>query len=223
MLHAHIMIVNQEGNILESALPFSLNEEDKSFQFSKQVLREFHQVEEHTEEMTLTVQTEDVPDMLRLLFEQGKTYVVPVIGGGTRLATLLFVRHQTNTQDDLILSEYCSTLIGSEILRKQHKEYERVARKRAVVSLAMSSLSYSEIEAIKGIFEQLEGKEGIVIASNVADKAGITRSVIVNALRKLESAGVIESRSLGMKGTYIKVLNDNIMDEIQKMNSAAIV
>ena len=32
---------------------------------------------------------------------------------------------------------------------------------------------------------------------------GITRSVIVNALRKFESEGVIESRSSGMKGTYI--------------------
>jgi len=56
----------------------------------------------------------------------------------------------------------------------------------------------------------LQGSEGILVTSRVADKARITRSVIVNALRKLESAGVIESRSSGMKGTYIKVLNDNI-------------
>ncbi|MDX5324286.1 MAG: GTP-sensing pleiotropic transcriptional regulator CodY, partial [Exiguobacterium sp.] len=48
---------------------------------------------------------------------------------------------------------------------------------------------------------------------------GITRSVIVNALRKLESAGVIESRSLGMKGTYIKILNDNFLFELQKLKS----
>ncbi len=40
----------------------------------------------------------------------------------------------------------------------------------------------------------------VIVASKVADRVGITRSVIVNALRKLESAGVIESRSLGMKG-----------------------
>ena len=46
---------------------------------------------------------------------------------------------------------------------------------------------------------------------------GITRSVIVNALRKFESAGVIESRSSGMKGTYIKVLNDVVFDEIAKL------
>ena len=38
--------------------------------------------------------------------------------------------------------------------------------------------------------------------------------MIVNALRKFESAGVIESRSSGMKGTYIKVLNDYIFDEL---------
>ena len=36
----------------------------------------------------------------------------------------------------------------------------------------------------------------------------------MNALRKFESAGVIESRSSGMKGTYIKVLNDAIYGEL---------
>ena len=56
--------------------------------------------------------------------------------------------------------------------------------------------------------------EGILVASRIADKVGITRSVIVNALRKLESAGVIESKSSGMKGTYIKVLNPVVFDEI---------
>ena len=46
---------------------------------------------------------------------------------------------------------------------------------------------------------------------------GITRSVIVNALRKFESAGVIESRSSGMKGTYIKVVNDYVFKELDKI------
>ena len=74
--------------------------------------------------------------------------------------------------------------------------------------MAINSLSYSEKEAIEHIFEEL-GNEGLLIASKVADRVGITRSVIVNALRKLESAGVIESRSLGMKGTFIKVKKIN--------------
>ena len=65
-----------------------------------------------------------------------------------------------------------------------------------------------------GVFEELDGNEGILVASKIADRVGITRSVIVNALRKFESAGVIESRSSGMKGTYIKVVNDFIFEEL---------
>src|SRR5690625_7650082 len=91
-----------------------------------------------------------------------------------------------------------------EILHEKTEEIEMEARSKAVVQMAISSLSYSELEAIDHIFEELNGHEGLLVASKIADRVGITRSVIVNALRKLESAGVIESRSLGMKGTYIK-------------------
>ena len=65
---------------------------------------------------------------------------------------------------------------------------------------AISTLSFSELAAIIHIFNELDGEEGLLIASKIADRVGITRSVIVNALRKFESAGVIESRSLGMSG-----------------------
>lgn len=89
--------------------------------------------------------------------------------------------------------------------------------KKAVVQMALGTLSYSELEAMEHIFEELDGgDEGLLVASKVADRVGITRSVIVNALRKLESAGgVIESRSLGMKGTHIKILNDKLLDELK--------
>ena len=48
-------------------------------------------------------------------------------------------------------------------------------------------LATLELAANKGL--------GNVSMNMIADKVGITRSVIVNALRKFESAGVIESRS----------------------------
>ena len=54
--------------------------------------------------------------------------------------------------------------------------------------------------------------------ARLRDSVGITRSVIVNALRKFESAGVIESRSSGMKGTYIKVTNEVVYDELKKLD-----
>ena len=84
---------------------------------------------------------------------------------------------------------------------------------------AFNTLSFSELEAIIHIFDELNGDEGILVASKIADRVGITRSVIVNALRKFESAGVIESRSSGMKGTYIKVLNDYIFDELDEIKA----
>ena len=83
--------------------------------------------------------------------------------------------------------------------------------------MAIGTLSYSEIEAVQQIFAELDGDEGLLVASKIADRSGITRSVIVNALRKLESAGVVESRSLGMKGTRIKITNSKFKEELNKM------
>jgi len=153
--------------------------------------------------------------------EQRYTTVVPIMGGGERLGTLLLTRFDEKfTTEDLILAEFGSTVVGMEILRRKMEEKEKEVRSRAIVQMAIDSLSYSELEAVEHIFDELSGSEGLLVASRVADRAGITRSVIVNALRKLESAGVIESRSLGMKGTYIKILNERLLPALEKLKNA---
>ena len=119
--------------------------------------------------------------------------------------------------DDIILSEYGTTVVGLEMLRSVNEESAEETRKEQIVQSAISTLSFSELEAIIHIFDELDGMEGILVASKIADRVGITRSVIVNALRKFESAGVIESRSSGMKGTYIKVVNDYVFKELEKI------
>lgn len=144
--------------------------------------------------------------------------IVPVNGGGERLGTLLISRAGNQlTDEDLILAEYGATVVGMEILRAHSVELEDEARKKAAVQIALGTLSYSELEAVQHIFDELEGNEGLLVASKIADRVGITRSVIVNALRKFESAGVIESRSLGMKGTHIKILNSRLVEELRKL------
>jgi transcriptional pleiotropic repressor len=146
--------------------------------------------------------------------------ITPIEISGERLGTLFL--YKCNAQydiDDIILCEYGTTVVGLEMLRSVSEENAEENRKIAVVKSAIGTLSYSEMEAIIHIFEELDGMEGILVASKIADKVGITRSVIVNALRKFESAGVIESRSSGMKGTYIKVLNDVVFDEVEKLKS----
>lgn len=144
--------------------------------------------------------------------------IVPINGSGQRLGTLVLARFDTEFNDeDLVMIEYSSTVIGLEILRSEAEAIEEEARKKAVVQMAIGTLSYSELEAIEHIFNELDGEEGLLVASKIADRVGITRSVIVNALRKFESAGVIESRSLGMKGTHIRILNENLLDELNKI------
>lgn len=144
--------------------------------------------------------------------------IIPIDIAGERLGTLfLYKNDEPYNIEDIILSEYGATVVGLEIMRSINEENTEEIRKTTIVKSALGTLSFSEQEAIKHIFEELEGKEGILVASKIADRVGITRSVIVNALRKFESAGVIESRSLGMKGTYIKILNDVLMDELNKI------
>ena len=144
--------------------------------------------------------------------------ISPIDIAGERLGTLFMYRsNQSYDIDDIIVSEYGTTVVGLEMMRSVNEENQEEARKVQVVKSAFNTLSFSEMEAITHIFEELDGNEGILVASKIADRVGITRSVIVNALRKFESAGIIESRSSGMRGTYIKVLNDVIFDELKKM------
>lgn len=144
--------------------------------------------------------------------------ITPIDISGERLGTLFIYKCKNQYQiDDIILSEYGTTVVGLEMMRSVNEENAEETRKVQIVKSAISTLSFSELEAISHIFEELEGNEGILVASKIADRVGITRSVIVNALRKFESAGVIESRSSGMKGTYIKVLNDVVFDELKRL------
>ena len=136
----------------------------------------------------------------------------PIDIAGERLGTVFMYRNDRPYDiEDIIVSEYGTTVV--------HEENAEEDRKQQVVKSAFNTLSFSELEAIIHIFDELDGEEGILVASKIADRVGITRSVIVNALRKFESAGVIESRSSGMKGTYIKVLNEVIFDELEEIKA----
>ena len=146
--------------------------------------------------------------------------ITPIDIAGERLGTLFIYKQNSVYEiDDIILSEYGTAVVGLEMLRSVNEESAEETRKEHIVQSAISTLSFSELEAIIHIFDELKGTEGILVASKIADRVGITRSVIVNALRKFESAGVIESRSSGMKGTYIKVVNDFVFDELEKIKN----
>lgn len=223
IIGANVFVVSRRGKILGCGLV----REPASEALSRAVLEErrfpvdanqwFISIDETTSSDDADSPYLNVVSRVQELLEGHHLTVVPILGAGDRIGTLLITREDAPFgDDDLILAEYGSTIVGMEILRERAEEVELEARSKAVVQVAVGSLSFSELEAVEHIFEELNGKEGLLVASKVADRVGITRSVIVNALRKLESAGVIETRSLGMKGTYIKILNDQLVERILK-------
>lgn len=150
-----------------------------------------------------------------------KAIITPIDIAGERLGTVFMYKIKDEyTIDDIILSEYGTNVVGLELIRSLNEESAEVDRKRAIVKSAIGTLSASETQAIYHVFDELSGMEGILVASKIADRVGITRSVIVNALRKFESAGVIETKSSGMKGTYIRVLNEVVLEEIVKLHKS---
>ncbi len=141
--------------------------------------------------------------------------IAPIDIAGERFGTLFMYKVESSYDiDDIILCEYGTTVVGLEMMRAVNEENADGIRRAQVVKSAVSTLSGSELKAVKHIFEELKDNEGILVASRIADRAGITRSVVVNALRKFESAGIIETRSSGMKGTYIRVLNELVYTEL---------
>ncbi|MCR5486762.1 MAG: GTP-sensing pleiotropic transcriptional regulator CodY [Lachnospiraceae bacterium] len=140
-----------------------------------------------------------------------RVLICPIDIAGEKLGTLFFYRGEREyTIDDIILCEYGATVISLDMLRAVREEDAMENRSYAAAEGAVAALSATETEAVRCVFGELEGREGIVVASRIADQSKITRSVIVNALRKLESAGIVESRSSGMKGTFIRVTNPQI-------------
>lgn len=224
VISSNVYIITADGNLLGSGFTqeFTLHEEGR---FANLLPEGYN---EHLLKVDQSLANEDIQSVYSMvprewhnLFPQMMTTIVPINAGGSRLGTLVLLRAfgQFETED-LILAEIGATVIGMKIVRHRTDQIENEVRDKTFAKIALSSLSYSEQIAIEKIMEQLDAKEGLLVASQLADQAGLTRSVIVNALRKLASAGVLESRSLGMKGTYIRVLNDKFQSELQKLKTS---
>jgi transcriptional pleiotropic repressor len=123
------------------------------------------------------------------------------------------------SEEHLILAEAAAMVLGVILKNAAVEKEDTEIRNKELAEGAFESLSYSEVEAIQEILKNISNNESIVIASKIADRLGITRSVIVNALRKFESAGIIESRSLGMKGTFIRVKNLHALEMVASRSS----
>ena len=219
ILNSDILVISRKGKILGQ----SLDEGKKSItEYIGGTVGDF--IDPDLNERLLSIlSTKENVELRTLGFEEeaiGNIHAIitPIYIAGERLGTIFLYREERPYDiDDIILAEYGTTVVGLEMMRSVNEEKSEEIRKQQIVKSALHTLSVSEQDAVIHIFHELGGNEGVLVASRIADQVGITRSVIVNALRKFESAGVIETRSSGMKGTYIKVVNDAVFPELEKL------
>jgi len=218
ILESNILVISQKGKILGAA---SYSGIDKIGELITADTGGF--VDNMLNERLLGVlSTKENVNLLTLGFSGGserkfKALIAPVDIAGERLGTLFIYKCVADYDiDDIILCEYGATVVGLEMMSSVNNENAE-ERKKKIVKSAIKTLSASELQAVKAVFAHMDGMDGILVASRIADDTGITRSVIVNALKKFDSAGVISTKSSGMKGTKIKVLNEVVYDELKKL------
>lgn len=110
-----------------------------------------------------------IPDEFKMLIESNHAAIVPIICGRENYGSIFFHRQSKPLGDaDRILVEYVSSFLGLKLRRIQVKRREAEAHIRAKAQLAIQSLTHSELEAAKLIFQELGGKDGLLIASEAA-------------------------------------------------------
>lgn len=220
ILESNVLVISQKGKVLGAGCWNNIERIDEliTADVGGFVDKMFN------ERLLGVLSTKENVNLLTLGFTSGnerkyKALIAPVDIAGERLGTLFMYKCINDYDiDDIILCEYGATVVGLEMMSSVCNENAEDERKKKIVKSAISTLSASELQAIKAVFDALDGTEGILVASRIADNTGITRSVIVNALKKFDSAGVISTKSSGMRGTKIKVLNEAVFDAIKRLD-----
>lgn len=133
--------------------------------------------------------------------------ITPIYAKNQRLGSAFCIKKDSSFDvDDIILVEYTVGLIGMELSAKDEYALEKQLNDKDKVLHALHSLSAKEQTAISAVFSKIEGLEGVLNIKSISENAGITRSQILNAIKKFESAGIIKTTSLGVKGTKIEII-----------------
>lgn len=139
------------------------------------------------------------------------------IYSGKDVAHYIVVRATKIDDDAAVLLESTAGLLGRRTALNLGRDAVASKSDQMKVAVAASSLSMAELVAVHHLLEELKGKEGVVVASEIADTLNISRSSVASALEKLCAAQVIQKFSLGRKGTFIRVTNPQLVDEIAKI------
>ena len=139
----------------------------------------------------------------------------PIYSNFQKTAGMLLIRYGNHfSQMDNILCEYTSAIISLEMLRQAQTRIQQQSLEIAAAKLAVNSLTFSELRSVSAVLDAMGGTEGDIFLNAVAQKSYSTHSTVSGALKKLEAAGVISTKSKGVKGKYIKITNPRLHEEI---------
>ena len=163
ILESNILVISKKGKVLGVAIHEGVEIEE----LIKDQVGGF--VDRMLNERLLSVlSTKENVNLATLGFaeENVKKYqaiITPIDISGERLGTLFIYKSDAQYDiDDIILSEYGTTVVGLEMMRSVNEENAEETRKIQIVKSAISTLSFSEMEAIIHIFDEMDGKEGIL-------------------------------------------------------------
>ena len=145
VIDSNVFVVSRRGKLLGYASNQQIeNDRMKQMfedrQFPEEYTNSLFSIHETSANLDIESEFTAFPVENKELFSNGLTTIVPIIGGGERLGTLILSKltEQFN-DDDLILAEYGATVVGMEILHEKAEEIEEEARSKAVVQMAISS------------------------------------------------------------------------------------
>lgn len=225
LLDANIYIINVEGQLHGYYEQYRVNTGRIRNMIEKRILP--YNYMQRLDKLKTTMENIEIDDNLTIFpvekrshYPDALTTLVPIEMSGERLGMLIIGRMEEPLNElDVLVAEHAASIIGVEMAFDYARHKVETKKQIKNAELAMSALSTSEVNAIRGIFNAMgEQKEMRLIASDIADELGITRSIIVNSLRKLVTASVIDQRSMGMKGTYINILNPYFVDLLFQEN-----
>ena len=136
VINANVFVVSRRGKLLG----FQINQqiendrmkkmlEDR--QFPEDYTNNLFNIKETSSNIDINSEYTAFPVENKDLFKTGLTTIIPIVGGGERLGTLILSRvEQQFSDDDLILGEYGATVVGMEILREKAEEIEEEARSK---------------------------------------------------------------------------------------------
>ncbi len=135
---------------------------------------------------------------------------------------LQLLPHATIGEMERVILEAIQTLwLRHKFLREHHKkEKDYLLQNQARWTLSL--LSSDDLRICTKLFleDYAEGESFTAKIAPLAKALLINRSVAVMTLRKLETGQIIETRSRGRRGTWIRILNPHLRAKLKEVNHA---